>query len=85
MKRKILPVFKKGYLIRHFGFRNCPSVMFAQPVKITGTVKDASNVPLIGVTVVEKGTTNGDYDRCGWPVYAYCTRQAHSAGFHDRF
>jgi TonB-dependent starch-binding outer membrane protein SusC len=31
----------------------------AQKVTVTGTAKDASNVPLIGVTVVEKGTTNG--------------------------
>ncbi len=58
MKRKILPVFKKGYLISHFDLRIVHG-MFAQPVKITGTVKDASNVPLVGVTVVEKGTTNG--------------------------
>jgi TonB-dependent starch-binding outer membrane protein SusC len=36
-----------------------PAYIFAQPIAVTGTVKDASNVPLIGVTVVEKGTTNG--------------------------
>jgi TonB-dependent starch-binding outer membrane protein SusC len=58
MKRKILPVFKRGIL--SFLLASAISVgMFAQPVKITGTVKDVSNVPLVGVTVVEKGTTNG--------------------------
>lgn len=36
-----------------------PLIMFAQQVTVTGTVKDASNLPLIGATIVEKGTTNG--------------------------
>ena len=31
----------------------------AQQVNVTGTVKDSLDVPLIGVTVVQKGTTNG--------------------------
>lgn len=58
MERKILPVLKRGILsailasVLSFG-------LSAQPVKVTGTVKDASGVPLVGVTVVEKGTTNG--------------------------
>ena len=34
------------------------TIAFAQS-KITGTVKDASGEPLIGVSVVEVGTTNG--------------------------
>lgn len=42
------------------------SVLFAQPVTITGTVTDGTDgMPMIGVTVVIKGTTNGvstDYD-----------------------
>ena len=32
---------------------------FAQNITITGTVKDQSGEPLIGVNVMEKGTTNG--------------------------
>lgn len=32
---------------------------FAQNVTITGVVKDQSGEPLIGVNVMEKGTTNG--------------------------
>jgi TonB-dependent starch-binding outer membrane protein SusC len=58
MKRKILPVLKRGVLsailasFLSFG-------LSAQSVVVTGTIRDVSNVPLIGVTVVEKGTTNG--------------------------
>jgi len=36
-----------------------PLSIYAQEIKVTGTVKDASNLPLIGATIVEKGTTNG--------------------------
>ena len=32
---------------------------FAQKITITGIVKDQSGEPLIGVNVMEKGTTNG--------------------------
>lgn len=32
---------------------------FAQPVRVSGTVVDNGNSPLLGVTIVEKGTTNG--------------------------
>lgn len=32
---------------------------FAQKITVTGTVKDESGVPLIGVAVIEKGTSNG--------------------------
>jgi TonB-linked SusC/RagA family outer membrane protein len=58
MKRKILPVLKSGFLSAVFTSL-LSAGLFAQSVKVTGTVKDASNVPLIGVTVVEKGTTKG--------------------------
>lgn len=34
-------------------------VVFAQSVRVAGTVSDNNNVPLLGVTIVEKGTTNG--------------------------
>jgi TonB-dependent starch-binding outer membrane protein SusC len=58
MKRIILPVLKRGFLsailASFLSFE-----LFAQPVKVTGTVKDVASVPMIGVTVVEKGTTNG--------------------------
>ena len=58
MKRKILPFLKRGVLSAILA--SILSVgLFAQPLKVTGTVKDAANAPLIGVTVVEKGTTNG--------------------------
>ena len=30
-----------------------------QRVTVTGTVVDVKNVPLIGVAIIEKGTTNG--------------------------
>ncbi len=33
--------------------------MYAQELVVTGVVKDASGAPLLGVTVYEKGTTNG--------------------------
>ena len=33
--------------------------LFAQNMTITGVVKDQSGEPLIGVNVMEKGTTNG--------------------------
>jgi TonB-linked SusC/RagA family outer membrane protein len=36
-----------------------PITINAQIIKVTGTVRDTSNVPLIGATIVEKGTTNG--------------------------
>ncbi|MCY7409128.1 MAG: TonB-dependent receptor [Chitinophagales bacterium] len=37
-----------------------PSMLFAQTT-ISGNVKDNNGIPLIGVTVAEKGTTNGTY------------------------
>jgi TonB-dependent starch-binding outer membrane protein SusC len=58
MKRKILPVLKRGLLSAILTFILSFGVS-AQTVKVTGTVRDVSNVPLVGVTVVEKGTTNG--------------------------
>lgn len=36
-----------------------PAYISAQQLSVTGTIKDASNLPLFGATVVEKGTTNG--------------------------
>jgi TonB-linked SusC/RagA family outer membrane protein len=36
-----------------------PCSIYAQKISVTGTVLDASKTPLIGVTVQEKGTTNG--------------------------
>ena len=35
------------------------TLAFAQGNKVTGTVKDANGIPLIGVNVVEVGTNNG--------------------------
>jgi TonB-linked SusC/RagA family outer membrane protein len=42
-----------------------PMNMWAQNIQLTGSVTDASNEPIIGASVVEKGTTNGvitDFD-----------------------
>ena len=36
-----------------------PMSVWAQSIQLTGTVTDASNEPIIGASVVEKGTTNG--------------------------
>jgi TonB-dependent starch-binding outer membrane protein SusC len=36
-----------------------PFSVYAQKITVTGKVKDISSTPLVGVTVVEKGTTNG--------------------------
>ncbi len=36
-----------------------PALMIAQEIKITGIITDSHNEPLIGVSVSEKGTTNG--------------------------
>ncbi|MDR3226439.1 MAG: TonB-dependent receptor [Prevotellaceae bacterium] len=42
-----------------FLFFMCAALMFAQnKVRITGTVADQSNEPLVGVSVIEKGVTN---------------------------
>lgn len=43
----------------------CPVLGFAQNIEITGTVLDGSKMPIIGASVLEKGTTNGiitDFD-----------------------
>ena len=42
----------------------CLGTVQAQSSKITGYVKDQSGEPLIGVNVMEKGTTNGTVKRC---------------------
>lgn len=36
-----------------------PSLLFAQQTTVSGKVTDQNGVPLIGVTVIVKGTTNG--------------------------
>ena len=61
---------------RQFAMRNCKFLFallamllsvsaFAQQIAIRGVVKDASDEPIIGASVLEKGTTNGtitDFD-----------------------
>ncbi|HDR88818.1 MAG TPA: TonB-dependent receptor [Bacteroidetes bacterium] len=37
----------------------CPFLMFGQNLRISGTVTDANGEPVVGVTIVEKGTTHG--------------------------
>lgn len=42
-----------------------PASVWAQNIQLTGVVTDAANMPVIGASVVEKGTTNGvitDFD-----------------------
>lgn len=36
-----------------------PICTFAQDISVTGTVKDSSGEPIIGASVIQKGTTNG--------------------------
>ncbi|EGJ70985.1 TonB-dependent receptor plug [Bacteroides coprosuis DSM 18011] len=36
-----------------------PSALFAQNLKLTGTIVDDGGIPIIGASVLEKGTTNG--------------------------
>ena len=55
--QKILNL-KQGTLKAMF-FLLCSTVMLAQN-KVSGTVLDAAGEPLIGVSVLEAGTTNGD-------------------------
>jgi len=50
--------FMKGLLA--MGLLFCTIVTFAQTGMITGKVTDAANTPLIGVSVMVKGTTNGN-------------------------
>lgn len=51
-------------LILLFAFMT-PFGALAQTIQLTGLVTDAANEPIIGASVVEKGTTNGvitDFD-----------------------
>ena len=45
-------------LILLFAFMT-PFGTLAQTIQLTGLVTDAANEPIIGASVVEKGTTNG--------------------------
>lgn len=55
----IMPVKKVKFLLAIFTIL-CFTQLHAQPTfKVGGTLKDVNNEPLIGVTVVEKGTDNG--------------------------
>ena len=36
-----------------------PTVLFAQKIKVSGTIKDVDQQAIPGVTILEKGTTNG--------------------------
>ena len=40
-----------------------PFGTLAQTIQLTGLVTDAANEPIIGASVVEKGTTNGGHHR----------------------
>ena len=42
-----------------FGFITAPFLLYAQSRTITGTVTDEKGDPLVSVSVVEKGTSNG--------------------------
>ncbi len=62
MKRRIkgnpVSVFRKIFFLAIIGFL-MPLAVSAQQITVKGKVKDAGNSPLIGVTVVAKGTTTG--------------------------
>lgn len=49
--------FQKAVLLTFFALLSS-SVLFAQ-IQLKGTISDAAGTPLIGVNVIEKGTTNG--------------------------
>jgi TonB-dependent starch-binding outer membrane protein SusC len=66
MKKIILRLFfnktaRRNNVIFLFLFMLLPAISIAQKITVSGIVKDVSNIPLIGVTVVEKGTTNGSF------------------------
>ena len=46
---------------------------------VTGVVVDANGEPIIGASVVEKGTTNGIVNRHGWQIFTKCKSRYHSA------
>ncbi|RIJ50404.1 SusC/RagA family TonB-linked outer membrane protein [Maribellus luteus] len=50
---------KKGVLILFLFLFAGMNMIYAQQKSVTGSVKDESNIPLPGVTVMVKGTTNG--------------------------
>lgn len=57
--------FKSASLMLIFFFMINIMGLFAQNITLTGNVSDDNNEPLIGVNVVQKGTTNGtvtDFD-----------------------
>ena len=57
--------FKGMMLLVLFVALLSPMSVWAQNIQLTGVVTDASNEPVIGASVVEKGTTNGvitDYE-----------------------
>ena len=49
----------KRFLILAFSLLFCVNMFAQQSVTVTGVVSDASNYPLVGVGVVQQGTTNG--------------------------
>ncbi|NDV83985.1 TonB-dependent receptor [Bacteroides sp. 51] len=57
-KSKRKSTFKREILFPLFVFFLSVGA-FAQSISISGTVKDASNEPIIGASVLEKGTANG--------------------------
>ena len=50
--------------------------LFAQNVTVTGNITDVNNEPLIGVTVLVQGTSNGtvsNVDVCGEGIIESCS------------
>jgi len=56
--QKGIPDLKKAALFAVLSLF-LPCFIYSQQVTVTGKVKDINSVPLVGVTVVQKGTTNG--------------------------
>lgn len=57
MKKKDLVFLRGGLMLLLMAL--CFCTVQAQVLKVTGQVKDQAGEPLIGVNVIEKGTTNG--------------------------
>lgn len=56
-KLKLVEKAKGGILLLFFALMS--GLVYGQQVQVSGTVTDNGNLPLIGVTIVESGTTNG--------------------------
>src|SRR6185295_5729530 len=59
MMTMMMKLFKRGRLAAGLLLMLASTSLFAQQTKVSGTILDENNAPLPGVTIVEKGTSNG--------------------------